>query len=164
VDSKFGSHFKIVVAQEADLPLVLPLFLKYLEFYDKPRDRFSSAEPFLRARMRCFESVIFLALAEESLESGERRKIPLGFIQFYPLFSSTRMQRIWLLNDLYVEEVARKLGVATALMNTAEQFGRDTNAVEIQLETSHDNFTAQALYKKKGYKNNDSYLHLKMHL
>jgi ribosomal protein S18 acetylase RimI-like enzyme len=41
------------------------------------------------------------------------------------------------------------------LLSTARKFAKDTGAVSMSLETAKDNFTAQSLYKKAGYKEED---------
>ena len=77
----------------------------------------------------------------------------LGFVQLYPLWSSTRTPpgRFWLLNDLFVVESARRGGVARALMLRAEQLARETGAVGLTLSTAVDNLRAQPLYESLGY-------------
>ena len=54
----------------------------------------------------------------------------MGFVQLYPLFSSTarRPRRLWLLNDLYVAPEARQGGVGRALMRRARRLAEETGA------------------------------------
>ena len=60
------------------------------------------AENFLKERLENQDSEIFVA---------EENGILTGFTQLYPLFfSSTRMKRYWLLNDLFVNENHRGKG------------------------------------------------------
>ncbi len=75
----------------------------------------------------------------------------LGFAQLYPMFSSLSMQRLWILNDLFVQPHARKRGVATGLIDQSRQLARETGAKGLQLETATDNFTAQRLYEQTGF-------------
>lgn len=92
--------------------------------------------------MKRKETVIFVAEEREEL---------IGFIQLFPIFSSVSMKRTWLLNDLYVNEKARGKGAATALLNAAKEFGKETNAKWLLLQTAADNFTAQKVYEKNGW-------------
>jgi len=62
------------------------------------------------------------------------------------------MKRAWLLNDLYIHVSARNKGVATALLDAAKEFGKSTNSKWIMLQTANDNYSAQALYKKNGWR------------
>ena len=62
-----------------------------------------------------------------------------GFTQLYPLFSSTRMKRYWLLNDLFVNENHRGKGHSKALIESAKELCRETKACGILLETDKTN-------------------------
>ena len=117
------------------------LFDKYRIFHNQKSDM-EGARQFLRKRIKRRESVIFVA---------EERKQLIGFVQLFPIFSSVSMERTWLLNDLYVNEKARGKGTATALLNAAKEFAKETNAKWLLLQTSSNNFTAQKLYEKNGW-------------
>ena len=78
------------------------------------------AESFIKARLENDESVIFVALADDGT--------PAGFTQLYPVFSSARAAKNWLLNDLYVDVAYRKQGVGEALLKTAMDFARSENS------------------------------------
>lgn len=123
----------------------VPLFDAYRVFYKQASDEKAAAE-FLRERIMKDESVIFLAYVNN---------VAVGLCQLYPLFSSVGMQRVWLLNDLYVNEHARGHGVAAALLQRAREFGIETNARWLSLETAADNFTAQSVYNKNGWKRSE---------
>ena len=92
--------------------------------------------------MKRNESVIFV---------DEERKELIGFTQLFPIFSSVSMRRTWLLNDLYVNEKARGIGAASALLNAAKDFGAETKSKWLLLQTAADNFTAQKVYEKNGW-------------
>lgn len=133
----------ILKAGRKHLPLLVPLFDAYRQFY-RQAPNVAAAENFLHQRLVDGDSVIFLALGE----SGS----PLGFVQLYPSFSSVSMKRIWILNDLFVIPEGRKQGVAEGLMKRSEQLAKETQAKELVLETARDNLPAQALYRKLGWK------------
>jgi ribosomal protein S18 acetylase RimI-like enzyme len=50
-----------------------------------------------------------------------------------------------------VAEHARKQGIGEALLQQAKQFGIETKAKYIQLQTAGDNYTAQSVYEKNGW-------------
>ncbi|MEM8890123.1 MAG: GNAT family N-acetyltransferase [Bacteroidota bacterium] len=139
----------IIKAGIADLDLIVPLFDAYRQFYKQDAE-VEKVRAFLHTRIQREESVIFLALMEGSREA-------MGFTQLYPSFSSVSMQRLWILNDLFVDPKHRKKGVATSLMNTARQLAEDTRSKGLMLETGKDNSNAQALYEKLGYKKEEDY-------
>ena len=128
-------------AKKKDIEQLSILLDKYRVFYKQKGD-VATAKTFLKKRMKRKESVIFVA---------EERKELIGFTQLFPIFSSVSMMRTWLLNDLYVNEKARGKGAATALLNAAREFGKETNAKWLLLQTAADNFTAQAVYEKNGW-------------
>ena len=100
------------------------------------------ARDWLRSRLRVGESVVLLA---------KREGTTVGFVQLYPMFSSVRTAKTWILNDLYVEAGARRGGVARALLDAAAKFASDDGAAGISLETTQDNAAARALYRAAGW-------------
>ena len=122
---------------------VSKLFNAYRVFYDQKSDD-DLAHNFISDRLKNNESVIFTAHDEKDNY--------LGFTQLYPSFSSVSAKRNWVLNDLYVAEEARRLGIAKILMDKAQEFAIETNAKCIALETAIDNNGAQKLYESLGYK------------
>ena len=131
-----------------DLDLIAPLFDGYRQFYGQPAD-LGLAQRFLRDRFQQRESVVLLAVDEE----GEG----VGFVQLYPLFSSVRAARSYLLNDLFVAPTARRRGVAAALMHEAVDFARAVGAVAMSLSTAHTNESAQRLYESLGWKRDEEF-------
>ncbi|MDP4819871.1 MAG: GNAT family N-acetyltransferase [Saprospiraceae bacterium] len=133
---------KIRRAEIGDLERLSGLFDDYRVFYGKLPDR-EGAKTFLFDRLRYEESVIFVAAS-----AGD---VLVGFVQLYPLFSSTRMDRLWLLNDLYVELRYRGKGVATQLIEATKQLCRQTGSCGLLLETAKDNDPANGLYLSTGF-------------
>ncbi|MCK6543031.1 GNAT family N-acetyltransferase [bacterium] len=139
----------IIRCEERHIDKLVPLFDAYQMFYHQSSDE-SAAKIFLSTRIRNGESVVFIAL--------DAKENAVGFTQLYPLFSSVSMQPVWLLNDLYVSQTARRSGVGEALMEKARRFAVETGAKGIELETGVENVQAQALYEKLGYqRNTDTY-------
>ena len=121
-----------------DVDLLAPLLDAYRQFYGQPADS-DLSQSFLRSRFAHHESVIFISVDENI---GV-----IGFVQLYPLFSSVRAVRTYLLNDLFVAVDARRRGVGRQLIATATQFARANGAASMTLQTAVDNFPAQSLYE-----------------
>lgn len=134
---------RIIEAGRDQLDAVAALFDAYRVFYTQPSDPVA-ARTFIECRMNDGDSVIFLAL-----DSGDNR--PLGFAQLYPSHSSVAMRRLWILNDLYVDEAGRRRGVGKALIERARQHAGETGAKGLVLETAIDNVPAQKLYEQNGW-------------
>src|SRR4051794_18212497 len=107
------------------LYLVETLFDKYRVFYLQPSD-IALARQFLQQRLSNNESVIFAAADNQNGET-----IPVGFTQLYPLYSSVRTQKNWILNDLYVEANYRKQGIGRKLIEAAMHFAKGEGATYI---------------------------------
>ncbi|MCD1116623.1 GNAT family N-acetyltransferase [Chryseobacterium turcicum] len=124
-----------------DVQQLAELFDQYRVFYHKDSD-IHAAESFLKERIENGDSEIFVAESEGQL---------VGFVQLYPLFSSTRMKRYWLLNDLYVNENYRGKGFSKELIEEAKQLATSTNASGILLETGKSNDIGNKLYPSCGF-------------
>ncbi len=142
------SAFRVVRASVLDLDTLAPLFDDYRQFYQQAPDA-ALARQFLSDRFAHHQSVILLAVSDD----GEG----LGFTQLYPLFSSTRAARIYLLNDLFVVPSARRHGVARALLEDAARHARALGAVGLNLSTAHSNLQAQKLYESLGWQYETEY-------
>ncbi len=145
--------FAIRRATDADIARIAPLFDAYRSFYGQPPD-IARADAFLRERLARGESALLLA---------ERDGEAIGFTQLYPLFSSVRTARLWLLNDLFVADSARRQGVARGLLDAAAAFAREQGAAGLMLETGRDNHPARALYRAAGW-NEDASQWYSLHL
>ena len=136
-------------ATKEDIDDLTVLFDLYRVWYHQPSD-IANAKRFLLDRMEKEESVVFVATNEKAL---------VGFTQLYPIFSSVSMQRTWLLNDLYVHGSARKQGVAAQLLNAAREHGIKTGSKWLLLQTQNDNYAAQSVYEKNGWKRVGDYFY-----
>ncbi len=132
---------QIIQCRESDMDAVAPLFDAYRQFY-KQTSNLEGAREFLKNRCARRESVVFSAMKDGKA---------VGFVQLYPLFSSVSMERLWLLNDLYVTAEARKSGVGLALLKKAQELATTSESKGLTLETGIDNKSAQALYEKTGF-------------
>ena len=125
-----------------DLKSVVKLFDQYRIFYEKQSDK-QKAEIFLKERMIQNDSQIFVA------ETDKNELV--GFVQLYPIFSSTRMQKLWLLNDLFVEKEHRGHGISKQLIDICKELCKQTNACGMILETAKTNIVGNELYPKVGF-------------
>jgi ribosomal protein S18 acetylase RimI-like enzyme len=76
----------------------------------------------------------------------------LGFCQLYPSYSSLSLKRVWILNDIYVAEDARRQLVADHLIQKAKKMARETQAVRMRVSTSANNEVAQKVYESIGFR------------
>jgi GNAT superfamily N-acetyltransferase len=129
-------------AMSHDLEPLVQLFDEYRVFYKRDSD-LENCRVFLSERIANGDSKIFVSRTE----LGELT----GFVQLYPLFSSTRMKRIWLLNDLYVNPRFRGMKISIMLIDRAKQLARDTNAAGLTLETAKTNEIGNNLYPGAGF-------------
>lgn len=139
---------KIRPAEPGDLEAVASLFDAYRQFYRQPADR-EGALRFIRARLIEGDSRILLAELEGRAA---------GFVQIYPVFSSVRLGRLMILNDLFVAEAIRGQGVGRALLEAACEMARQDGAVGLVLETESTNQKAQRLYDRAGWERS-SHIH-----
>ena len=137
---------EIVKATLGHLDQLVPLFDAYRVWYRMDSDK-ETAYSFLKNRIRNGESEIFMAMTEENEA--------VGFTQLYPLFSSTRMKPMWLLNDLYVAPEYRGKGISKQLIDRAKKLAHDTNAAGIALETEKNNDIGNQLYPRTGFELDD---------
>jgi GNAT superfamily N-acetyltransferase len=147
---------QIIRASAADVDRVAPLFDAYRQFYEQPPD-LAGTRAFLAERLANGDSVVFLAV-----EATAPATAALGFVQLYPSFSSVRMKKIWILNDLFVAPPARKRGVGRLLMDAALGLARSTGAARLALSTAKTNATARSLYLSLGYRIDEVFDHLEL--
>lgn len=129
-------------AQLKDLEPIAKLFNDYRVFYEQPSDLEGSIN-FLRERLTNSESEIFVC--------QDTDKKLVGFVQLYPIFSSTRMKKLWLLNDLFVDPSHRGKSISVELIECAKELSKDTNAAGLILETSKSNIIGNKLYPRTGF-------------
>ena len=91
---------------------------------------------FLLARFANRESTLFIA------HQGE---MSIGFAQLYPSFSCVSLARTFILNDLFVQEQARRIGVVSSLLSDAATVAVSLRVVRLSLSTALTSDAAQAL-------------------
>lgn len=131
-----------------DLDTLAHLFDGYRVFY-KQSSNLLASKAFLKERIENKDSEIFVALDGEAKISG--------FVQLYPIFSSTRMKRMWLLNDLFVNPAYRGQGISKLLLDKAKELSRQTGSVGLLLETERTNVIGNKLYPSAGFKKDEEH-------
>ena len=139
---------EIRTATQNDIESIVPLFDSYRVFYRKSSNP-DDARSFLSERFTKNENVLFLATVKGKA---------VGFTQLYKTFSSVSLKPFYILNDLYVAQEYRKLGIGKALLEHAKSFCREKDFKGLALETALDN-PAQKLYEHLGWELDQSYLH-----
>lgn len=141
---------EIIEAGLDHLDILVPLFEGYRAFYRQPAN-FEGARTFLCDRISQQESIIFLALDQDGMGCG--------FTQLYPLFSSTRIGRVWLLNDLFVLPKHRGKGISIQLIDRAKELAQSNDSLGILLETEKTNDIGNQLYPRSGFVKEDDTHH-----
>ncbi|ARV08107.1 GNAT family N-acetyltransferase [Winogradskyella sp. PC-19] len=137
----------IIKATKNHLKDLIPLFDGYRRFYKQESDLIKIKQ-FLSERLINKDSIIFIAYLEDKA---------VGFTQLYNLFSSVSMERMYLLNDLYVVTDFRGKGIGEALIDKTKAQCISENQKGIAIQTASDN-PAQHLYQRLDF-NPDPDLH-----
>lgn len=126
----------------ADLDALAELFNRYRVFQGQESD-LAAGSAFLRARFDHGESVVFMA---------SEGSVPVGFAQLYPIYSSTALARVFILNDLFVDEGGRRKGIGSRLLSTVESYAWSHGAARVTLNVTIQNTAGQALYEAQGWR------------
>lgn len=129
----------------SDLDQLSILFNSYRIFYGK-ESNIDISKKFLESRISNKDSKIFIC---------EVNNILTGFVQLYPLFSSVRVSKYWLLNDLFIDSEFRGKGYSKLLIDRAKELVLESGACGMMLETEKSNKIGNSLYPKTGFKIND---------
>jgi len=137
-----GSHTVRRVAPQ-DLDELLVLMRAYCDFYEvSPAD------------------ADLLALSRALIDDPEREGLQLvarnetaravGFATLYWSWSTTDTCRIGVMNDLYIAESARGMGLAEQLIEACRSECTRTGARRLTWQTAPDNARAQTVYERVG--------------
>ena len=91
------------------------------------------------------DSVFFLL----AISADEK---PIGFCTLFQSFSSVQAKKIFILNDLYVQNDHRRFGYGSQLLDAAIALAKKHKINFLKLETAKDNVAAQSVYEKHGWK------------
>ena len=132
-------------ATSADLPLILPLFDGYRQFYEQPSD-IEASRIYLTERLDKNESVMFFVY-----ENKNNEKNGIGFAQLYATYSSVTLKKFWVLHDLYVKDDYRKQGIAKTLINKCKELAHENAPIGLVIESRISNQSAQHLFDAVGF-------------
>ena len=127
-----------------DLDQVTNLFDQYVVFYKNPSN-FEKHKAYLKERLENNEAIVFLAFDDNSNEKA------IGFALIYVTFSSLALNKIIILNDLFVDSDVRKNGTGEQLIKETIKFAKELGSNTIRLRTAKNNVVAQGLYHKMGF-------------
>ncbi len=128
---------------EADLPELLPLLEAYLAFYETSSER-GKLEKLCRALLADPEHEGVQLLARSPAGAA------VGFATVYWTWTTTRVGRLGVMNDLFVAPEARGSGAADALILAARDRAAARGCVTLEWQTALDNHRAQAVYDRVG--------------
>jgi GNAT superfamily N-acetyltransferase len=134
-------HIRLATLQ--DLEILVPLFDGYRVFYGQVSDH-NGARSFLKERLSNNDSFIYIAFAKANPDKA------IGFTQLYPIFSSVSMERMYMLNDLFIDSNYRGQGIGQALIKVVKDLCRKEHQKGIVLQTEITN-PAQHLYERLGF-------------
>ncbi len=137
-----------IVDQKHDLNGIAPLFDAYRVFYDQPSD-IEESRSFLYELFAFKSSIIIGAYMDDKV---------VGFTQLFPSFSSVSLQKLYILNDLFVHPEYRNKGIGSKLIAFVQKIAVEQNWKGFLLETAKDN-PAQYLYEKMGFEKDLDFYH-----
>lgn len=151
----FAFTGRIRAATHADLDRVAVLLDAYRQFYAKSAD-LPKAHAFLADRFARADSHILLAI------QGNGGAV--GFAQLFPALCSVAAKPYGVLYDLYVSPEARRLGVASALLQAARDVAETQAWSRLELSTAHSNLAAQSLYESMGWQHDTVFRNYRLDL
>lgn len=137
-----------------DLEQLKGLMLRYIvDFYKGKTPEGTKLENHIKHLLSSKEAgTQFVAETEDGVLAG--------FATLYFSFSTTRVQKIAILNDLFVDAAYRGCGLGEKLFQQVLNYTKKEGYAYMSWQTAVDNTSAQALYKKMGGKNiNSEWIH-----
>ncbi len=126
-----------------DLTSLVPLMLTYIvDFYQRPNPGEMAVQGLAEHLLDHPEAGIqFVAELDGQL---------FGFVTLYFTFSTLRVKRVAILNDLFVAKSLRGQKVGESLFQHAITYIRNHGFAFVEWKTAKDNDVAQSLYNKMG--------------
>jgi ribosomal protein S18 acetylase RimI-like enzyme len=131
-----------------DLEQLTNLFDQYAVFYNNPTN-YEKHYAYLKERLENNEAIIYVAAKEENPSNL------IGFVLNYVTFSSLALNKILILNDIFVDSSVRKKGIGEKLITQTVALAKEIGAQTIRLRTAKNNTIAQELYHKMGFVRED---------
>lgn len=133
---------KIRKATSDDLEQLTSIFGEYRfisGYHRDPQEEYN----YLKRRLEKADNSVFLCFVDGKL---------VGFAILSSFFSSYELKELFFLNDIYTTEEMRHQGVAQSLLSEAVFYAKKNHRGSIQLTTTSDNYHAQALFERFGFK------------
>jgi GNAT superfamily N-acetyltransferase len=128
---------------ETDLPDLVPLVGAYLEFYETAQDA-AAIESFCRVLLAEADHAGVQLLARDATGAA------VGFATVYWTWSTTRLARLAVMNDLFVAPAARGRGTAEQLILACRDLASARGCGALEWQTAPDNLRAQRVYERVG--------------
>lgn len=133
---------KIVPLEQSYREEYLNLLAGYFDFYGWNQPNSAEIEFYFQSLLsNPKEALSFLALDNS---------VSVGFVTLYFTWSTSRLSRIAIMNDLYVDPKARGMGVGRALFKFAWSYAKENEYSALEWVTAEDNEIAQQLYTSEG--------------
>ncbi|MFC4559763.1 GNAT family N-acetyltransferase [Virgibacillus kekensis] len=118
------------------------LMYQYIvDFYKRPKPSIEKVHNLIEMLLEKNKGIQYVA---------EQKGTLLGFATLYFTFSTTKADKITVMNDLFVVENARGTGVAQELFKSCEKFTKENGYAHMSWITASDNKRAQQFYEKMG--------------
>lgn len=137
---------QIIQATCDHLDLLVPMFVRYRELYGA-RPMVELSRTFLEQRITDKDAIVYLAFSQENNQL-------VGFSLLYTSYSSLSLRPVWILNDIFVIESARRKQVARTLVIRARDDASAANAVRLRVATNTYNNTIRKMYESLGFYEN----------
>jgi GNAT superfamily N-acetyltransferase len=128
--------------QDSDRKVLTGLMYEYIvDFYKRPKPPLNKLKGLIQMLLEGKEGVQFVAEKDGRI---------VGFATLYFTYSSTRVSKIVIMNDLYVVEEMRGTSVAEKLFQACLAYKNENHYAAMVWETAQDNKRAQRFYEKMG--------------
>lgn len=135
------------LAETKDKKELTTLMYEYIvDFYQRPKPETDKVHFLIDLLLEKEEGIQFVA---------EKNGRLTGFATLYFTYSTTRADKITIMNDLYVVEGERGAGVAQELFQACENYTKEHGYFHMSWVTAPDNYRAQRFYEKMGGKRAD---------
>ncbi|SDN42823.1 Ribosomal protein S18 acetylase RimI [Fictibacillus solisalsi] len=130
------------MSKKEDLPQLKALMLEYIvDFYRSPKPDDQKLDDLIAVLLQREQGLQFVA---------EKDGVLKGFATLYFTYSTTRADKITVMNDLYVAEDSRGTDMASGLFQACKKYTGDNRYAAMLWETAEDNHRAQRFYEKMG--------------
>lgn len=128
--------------EQGDKEQLTSLMYAYIvDFYKRPKPSIEKVHHLIDLLLDKNSGIQFVAQKGDQL---------FGFATLYFTFSTTKADKITVMNDLYVVEEERGTGLAQELFTACHTYTKDNDYAHMAWITATDNYRAQRFYEKVG--------------